>query len=370
MTLKYLLEKEFKQFFRHKFMPKLVVLFPLMIIVIMPWATTLDIKDINTVVVDHDRTGTSSDLVSAVGASSYFNLLDVTDSYEEAADIMEFGDADLIVEIPVGFENDYVNTGGADILVSINTVNTTKGVLGRAYMQSLTSEFAAREPSPATQGGAGMAPRMELLVKNSYNPLLDYKHTMIPGLMVVVVMLLCGFMPAVNIVQEKEFGTIEQINVTPVSKFSFILAKLIPFWIIGLFALVACMLLAWAIYGLTPDGSLWTILVFAILFILTMTGMGLIISNNSSTMQQATFVMLFFVMIFVMMCGLLTPVQSMPDWAQYIAAVNPTKYMVDAMRGIYLKGSDLTDLWQEAVALSAMVVILNIWAIISYRKNN
>lgn len=117
-------------------------------------------------------------------------------------------------------------------------------------------------------------------------------------------------------------------------------------------------------------GSLWNILFFTGLFILTMTGMGLIISNSSSTMQQATFVMLFFVMIFVMMCGLLTPVGSMPDWAQAIAAVNPTKYMVDAMRGIYLKGSDLSDLWREATALAAMALILNVWAILSYRKNS
>lgn len=367
--LKFLLEKEFKQFFRHQFMPKLVVLFPLMIMVLMPWTTTLDIKDIDTIVVNHDRTGLSDDLVETVGSSTYFNLKDVTDSYDEALRAMEFGEADLIVEIPAGFENDYVETGAADLLVAINTVNTTKGVLGRAYLQMLTAEFAGREPSPA-QSQTMLTPKLEVLVTNMYNPLLDYKHTMVPGLMVVVVMLLCGFMPAVNIVQEKELGTIEQINVTPVSKMSFILAKIIPFWIIGIFALVVCMLLAWGIYGLVPAGSIWCILLFNCLFILTMTGMGLIISNQSSTMQQATFVMLFFVIIFIMMCGLLTPVKSMPDWAQAIAAVNPTKYMVDAMRGIYLKGSNMTDLWQEAVALASMAVILNIWAIISYHKNS
>ncbi len=369
MTLKYLLEKEFKQFFRHQFMPKLVVLFPLMIMVLMPWATTLDIKDINTIVADHDASTMSCDLIKAIHNSSYFRLMDVTESHAEAADAMEFGDADLIVEIPAGFEESYIRNGSADLLVAINTVNTTKGVLGRAYIQMLTTEFTVREPSPAPAAQTTL-PQLEILVKNMYNPLLDYKHTMVPGLMVVVIMLLCGFMPAVNIVQEKELGTIEQINVTPVSKLSFILAKLIPFWIIGIFALVVSMLLAWLIYGLYPVGSLWNILLFTALFILTMTGMGLIISNSSSTMQQATFVMLFFIIIFIMMCGLLTPVKSMPMWAQAVAAVNPTKYMVDAMRGIYLKGSDMADLWREAAALAAMAVILNVWAILSYRKNS
>lgn len=368
MVLKYLLEKEFKQFVRHKFMPKLVLLFPLMIMLIMPWATTLDIKDINTIIVDHDLTGASSDFSKAVNSSSYFRLRDVRPDYDGAIDVVEYGDADLIIEIPAGFENEYINTGSAHILVAINTVNTTKGVLGRAYIQMLATEFAQREPSPAIR--AGMTPQVEVLIKNMYNPLLDYKFTMIPGLMVVVILLLCGFMPAANIVQEKELGTIEQINVTPVSKFAFILGKLIPYWIIGFLALSLCFFLAWLVYGLLPVGSVWTIYLFAGLFILTMTGMGLIISNSSSTMQQATFVMLFFVMIFVMMCGLLTPVKSMPRWAQGIAALTPTKYMVDVMRNVYLKGSRLADLKVDLIALSTMAIGLNVWAILSYHKRS
>ena len=106
------------------------------------------------------------------------------------------------------------------------------------------------------------------------------------------------------------------------------------------------------------------------LFILTMSGLGLVISNKSSTMQQATFVMFFFVMIFLMMCGLFTPVRSMPDWAQSIAAFTPTKYMVDVMRNVYLKGSSLADLQTEMIALSIMAVLLNVWAILSYRKSS
>lgn len=368
MVLKYLLEKEFKQFFRHKFMPKLVLLFPLMIMLIMPWAATLDIKNINTIIVDHDLTGTSSDLSKAVNASSYFRLKDIMPGYDGAMDVLEYGDADLIIEIPAGFENEYINTGTSNILVAINTVNTTKGVLGRSYIQMLASEFSKRESLP--EAVADFAPPVEVLIKNMYNPLLDYKFTMIPGLMVLVIMLLCGFMPAANIVQEKELGTIEQINVTPVSKAAFILGKLIPYWIIGYLALTLCFFLSWLVYGLVPLGSIWTIYLFAGLFILTMTGMGLIISNSSSTMQQATFVMLFFVMIFVMMCGLLTPVKSMPQWAQGIAALTPTKYMVDVMRNIYLKGSGLADLKTELIALASMAIGLNVWAILSYHKRS
>lgn len=368
MVIKYLLRKEIKQLLRHKIMPKLIVLFPLMIMLLMPWATTLDIKNIDTVIVDRDVSGTSRKFTESVNASSYFRLKTVSSTYEEAVDILEYGNADLIIEIPSGFGNDLANTGNAGMLVSINTVNSTKGVLGRAYIEMLAKEFTAQQMLP--ESSQSVMPRIELSVKNMYNPLLNYKFTMIPGLMVIVVVLLCGFMPAANIVQEKELGTIEQINVTPVSKFTFICAKLIPYWAIGILALSLCFLLAWLIYGQTPAGSLWTIYLFAAIFILVMTGIGLIISNKSSTMQQATFVMLFFVMIFIMMCGLLTPVQSMPEWAQAIAAFTPTKYMVNVMRAVYLKGSGIADLIPDLIALSAMAVVLNVWAVLSYRKTN
>lgn len=367
MVLKYLLQKEIKQLLRHKIMPKLIVIFPLMIMLIMPWATTLDIKNIDAVIVDRDMSATSRKFTETVNASTYFRLKNIADSYEEAIDIMEYGNADLIVEIPSGFGNELVNTGTADMLVAINTVNSTKGVLGRAYIEMLSQEFSSKQLPPSVNG---IAPRIELSVKNMYNPLLNYKYTMIPGLMVIVIVLLCGFMPAANIVQEKELGTIEQINVTPVSKFTFICAKLIPYWAIGLLALSLCFLLSWLIYGLTPEGSVWTMYFFAAIFILVMTGLGLIISNHSSTMQQATFVMLFFVMIFIMMCDLLTPAQSMPDWAQVIAAFNPTKYMVNVMRAVYLKGSGIADLTTDLIALSVMAIILNTWAVLSYRKTN
>lgn len=368
MVLKYLLEKEMKQLVRHKFMLKLVVLFPLMIMLIMPWATTLDIKNIDTVIVDRDISSTSRKFTESVNASSYFRLKNVASTYEEAIDILEYGNADLVIEIPSGFGNDLANVGATDILVAINTVNSTKGVLGRAYIEMLAAEFSAKQIPPSSI--AGFAPKIDVAIKNIYNPLLNYKFTMIPGLMVIVIVLLCGFMPAANIVQEKELGTIEQINVTPISKFTFICAKLIPYWAIGLLALTLCFLLAWLIYGLTPVGSVWTMYLFAAIFILVMTGIGLIISNKSSTMQQATFVMLFFVMIFIMMCGLLTPVQSMPDWAQAIAALTPTKYMVNVMRAVYLKGSGVADLSLDLIALSTMAVVLNLWAVLSYRKTS
>ena len=193
---------------------------------------------------------------------------------------------------------------------------------------------------------------------------------MVPALMAQLLMMLCGFLPALNIVSEKEFGTIEQINVTPVSKFTFILAKLIPYWIAGLIILTIGILLARVVYGLSPAGPLWLLYFFALLFIVVISGMGLVVSNYSQTMQQAMFVMFFFLIIIMLMSGLFTPINSMPQWAQTITILNPLKYFIQVTRTVYLKGSSWGDLTAQFTALLIMAATLNTWAVFSYKKNS
>ena len=359
--LKYLLEKEFKQFFRNSFLPRLVVMFPVMIMLVVPWISTMDIKDISVAIVDLDRSTSSEQLVKDIDASPYFLLRDVADSYDAALRNIEYGLADAIVEIPSGFEKDLIVKGTAPVQLSINTVNGTRGILGGSYLSSIMSNFSQRFLS-------GNSVNVAIVVQNRYNPLLDYKLFMIPAFMVIILIVMCGFLPTLNIVSEKERGTIEQMNVTPVSKFMFILAKLIPYWLMGIVILSICMALAYFVYGLYPKGNILIIYLFSFLFILAMSGFGLVISNNSNTMQQAMFVMFFFVMIFQLMSGLLTPIRSMPEWAQWITVFNPPRYFVQMMRLIYLKGGSIADLSTELFALLGFVVFFGLWAVISYRK--
>lgn len=368
MVLKYLLEKEFKQFFRNKFMPVLTVVFPLIVMLVMPWAATLDIKNIEVATVDHDRSSYSRQLIEKIEHSSYFNLSSLSPNYREGMRELEYGRAELILEIPSGFENEMVNFGYCPVQISVNAVNSIKGMMGQAYIMALLSEFSEEKTLKAEYTGEIILPKADVASKSMYNPTLDYQKTMIPGLIMVIMIVLCGFLPAVNIVIEKERGTIEQLNVTPMSKLNFVLAKLIPFWIIGLVSLSIAFFLSWLVYDLVPVGNLLTLYLFSGLFILIMTGLGVVISNNSSTVQQATFVMFFFVIINIMMCGLMTPVKSMPDWAQVIAAFTPTKYMVNVLRSVYLKGSGIADLSTDLVALLLMVIFFNVWALLSYRK--
>lgn len=367
--IKYLLEKEFKQLLRNPMLPRLLLVFPCVILLVLPWAANFEIKNLNLSVVDNDRSPYSTRLVQNVGASEYFHLVDVSNSYREAMECIEKGDADLILEIPPHFERDLLKNGAAKVLISANTVNGTKGTLGGSYLSNIVNAYAAGIRSQSS-GSTTLAPTIEIDTQGRFNPYLDYKIFMVPALMGQLLMLLCGFLPALNIVSEKEFGTIEQINVTPVSKFTFILAKLIPYWVAGILILTMGITLAWLVYGLVPAGHLWLLYFFALLFIIVVSGMGLVISNYSQTMQQAMFVMFFFVIIIMLMSGLFTPINSMPEWAQGITIVNPLKYFIQVTRMVYLKGSGFGDLIVQFMALLSMAVILNGWAVLSYKKNS
>ena len=370
--LKYLLEKEFKHFFRNPILPRLVFIFPIMIMLVMPWVTTLDIKNINIIIVDNDHSRLSERLIRDISMSGYFRLEDVTNDYEKAMRGIEYGTADIMLEIPSNFEKDLTNTFTAPIQISINTVNGTKGALGGSYLGQILLNFSMKltQINGNDNPALSLLPRLEIVTQNRFNIYLDYKTFMIPALMIILLIVLCGILPALNIVGEKERGTIEQINVTPIPKFLFIFAKLIPYWMMGLIIMSICMLLAYFVYGLAPAGNILVIYLFALMFTFTISGFGLVISNYSSTMQQALFVTFFFVMIFQLMSGLLTPIRSMPEWAQWIVVFNPPKYFVQAIRLLYLKGSGFSDLLTEFFALLGFVCFFSAWAVLSYKKSN
>ena len=368
--LKYLIEKEFKQLFRNSFLPKLIFIFPCMIMILMPWAANLEIKNINLNVVDNDHSVLSRRLVDKIGASTYFRLTDLPGTYEEALHAVEEGSADIILEIPRHFERDWMTGTPSSVLIAANAVNGTKGSLGSSYLTTIVNDYMRElaAESPHALQTTGLLPQVRLTTQNLYNPHLNYKLFMIPALMVILLTLMCGFLPSVNVVGEKEAGTIEQINVTPVSKFTFIVGKLIPYWLIGLVVLTVSFFLAWLLYGVVPAGHFLTLYFSALLFLPVISGFGLVISNNSSTMQQAALLMFFFLIIFVLMSGLLTPVSSMPQWAQSLTWLNPLRYYIESLRALYLKGSSVAELQTQLIAMSVYAALSWLGAIMSYRK--
>lgn len=369
--LKYLIEKEFKQFFRNSFLPRVVVALPFVATLIFPLVANYDVKNINLSIVDSDKSPYSSELVRKIESSGYYRITDVSATYNAALKSIEQYKADVILEIPVCFERDLVREGATTVLISSNTVNGMKGGLGSAYLSAIVADFNSQIRSELMRITKGkQVPAIEIVPMYKFNPRLIYKVFMIPAIMIMILALVCGFLPAINIVGEKESGTFEQMNVTPVSKIHFILAKLIPYWVVGFVVLTICFLAAWAFYGFLPVGSFVSLYIFTTLFVLAISGFGLVISNYANTIQQAIFMIFFFVITFIFMSGLYTPVASMPEWAQALSTFSPLKYIIMVFRLVYLKGSTVSDLLVPFVALSGFAVFFNGWAILSYRKKS
>ena len=346
MTLKYLIQKEFLQIRRNAFLPKLIIMFPIVIMCVMPWVMQMEVKNIVVDVVDIDHTVESQRLVQQIAASNYFIFGGQKATYAEAMKDIEKGRADVILEICDG-----------KYLIAANAVNGTKGSMGSAYLSQIVT---LRQHTPHSL----------FSVLNLYNKGQNYKLFMIPALFAIVMMLMTGFLPTLNIVGEKEAGTIEQINVTPVSKWSFILAKLIPYWLIALFVITVCLLLAWLVYGITPVGPVWLIYVLAMLLALFFSSFGLIVSNYSDTMQQAMFVMWFFVVSIMLLSGLFTPTRSMPQWAYLTTYINPMHYFIDAIRTVFIRGGGLHETAHQVLALAGIGTLMSCWAVQSYKKNS
>ena len=200
---------------------------------------------------------------------------------------------------------------------------------------------------------------------------MNYRFFMVPAILAVLVTMVGSYMASLNIVKEKEIGTIEQINVTPIRKYQFLLGKLIPFWIIGMVIFSFGLgLIAWQVYGIVPEGSIALLYAVLSVYLLAALGFGLLISTYSETQQQAMSVAFFFIMIFMMLSGIFTPIDSMPEWAKVIAYLSPVTYFIEVMRMVVLKGSEFGDIKMQFLAICLFGIILNAWAVFNYKKTS
>lgn len=370
-TLKFLLQKEFRQIFRESSILRIIFVMPIIQLLILPWAADYEVKDINLSVVDHDHSDYSRQLVSKITASGYFRLQNYTASYQTALHEVEKDEADLILEIPASFEKQVVKENEATLFLAVNAINGVKANLGGAYLRSIIGDYNNEIRTEWVQFPRfSPETNIEVTSSNWFNPLMNYKYFMVPGILVLLVTMVGSFLAALNIVKEKEIGTIEQINVTPIKKYQFILGKLIPFWVLGLTVLSIGMLIARVAYGIIPAGSLFTIYAFAAVYLLAVLGLGLLISTFTATQQQAMLISFFMMMVFILLGGLYTSIDSMPQWAQYITRINPVSYFIEVMRMVVLKGSNLADIKYHLLTMLGFAVFFNGWAVVSYRKRS
>lgn len=363
--LKFLLEKEFLQIFRNKTILRLVFFMPVFQLLVLPWAATFEQKNILLSIIDNDHSTASRELIQKILSSGYFKLADYSTSYSEALKIVEKNEADLILEIPHHFEDTFIKEKSTDVMLSVNAINGQKAGLGSSYLGQILAAYNLELVNQSQNLG-------QIFVKPYYiyNTEMNYRNFMVPGILVMLLSIIGGALSSLNIVKEKEAGTIEQINVTPIPKYIFIIGKLIPFWVMGMLILSIGMFIAWLVYGIVPAGHIMIIYIFCFFYLIAFTGFGLMISNFSSTQQQAMFVLFFIIIIFFLLGGLYTPISSMPRWAQIITMFNPVRYFIEVMRLVYMKGSTLADISHQLYIIIIFAVVLNVGAILSYKKTN
>lgn len=371
-TILFLLQKEFRQIFRNKALLPILFISPIMQLLILPLAADYEVKNVNLTVVDHDHSEYSRRLVNTITASGYFQLVGNFPAYKQALHQIESDAADIVLEIPQGFERDLIREDRQKVFVAVNAINGIKAGLGGAYLGRIVANFNNDirlkwlDPSGATQ-----LQTIDIASSNWYNPHLEYTHYMVPGILALLVTLVGGLMTALNIVVEKEIGTIEQINVSPIKKYHFILGKLIPFWLLGMFIFsFGLFVIARFVYDIIPMGNLLALYAFVSIYLLAVLGFGLLISTYSNTQQQAMSIAFFFIMIFILMSGLFTPIDSMPNWAQTVTKSNPVAYFIEVMRMIVLKGSGFNEIKKQMLTIGLFAIVLNTWAVLNYRKTS
>jgi len=370
-TLYFLLEKEFRQIMRNKGIVRMLIIAPVIQLILLPLAADYSVKNISIAVVDNDHSTASQRLIGKITSSGYFKLTGYTGSYAKALSLVEQEKADLALQIPAHFERDLVRENSQKLYVAINAIEGTKANLGGAYLSNIITDFnedlRVDWHTTGTLTGSD-APQITVAASNWYNPYMDFHLYIVPAILVTLVTTLAAMQTAFNIVQEKESGTIEQINVTPLKKHIFIIGKLIPFLVLGIILFTMGLFVGWLFYGIVPVGSLWVLYISLIDYLFAMLGLGLLLATYSATQMQAMSLSFFFINIFNMMSGAFTAVDSMPDWARAIVQTFPPSHFIRIMRMVVLKGSGLGDIVYDLGAMALIGLVLNGWAILNYRK--
>lgn len=368
-TVLFILQKEFLQVFRNRAMLPIIFVMPVIQLMVLAFAANYEIKDIRIAIVDQDRSSWSQRLQHKMLASGYFKLQSAGFSTKAAYEDLEHDRADIILVVPPHFERNLVRNDEAPLQLLVNAINGSKAGLANGYASSIIRSFNSNIRTEWLAMDEKNGPsHIDITYSNWFNRDMNYKFFMVPGILVVLVTMIGAFLSGMNIVKEKEIGTIEQLNVTPIRKHHFIIGKLLPFWIIALFELAFGLTLGKLVFHLPMEGNLLWVFLFAAVYLVVMLGMGLLISTFTDTQQQAMFITWFFIVIFVLMSGLFTPVESMPGWAQKITWFNPITYFVKVIRMVMLKGSGWEHIRQYLLVMCGFAVLLNAVAIWNYRK--
>lgn len=370
-TVFFLVRKEFLQIFRDRTTVFQIFMIPIVQLLVLANAATFEVKRVSMLVVDEDRTTVSTGLVERLEAGRQFSVKRYVASDESVDYALLDRQVTAVLHIPRYFEEDLVRHGRAPVQLVLNAEEGATAGIVQSYASSILATYASEldRTLPRFRAGPARVAPLDLRVQRWYNPTRNYKYWMVPALMVSLTTIIGLLLTAQNITRENELGTLEQLNVTPMTKIQFIAAKLIPFWILSMLIFTIGLVIAKLVFDIPMRGNLLIVYLAAAAYLIVVLGMGLGISTITRTQQQSMFVAFFLTLIFLLMSGLFTPVDSMPHWAQRVAEANPVKHFVSIMRAVLMRGAGLETVGRPILGLGLAGVVVLALAVMRYRKS-
>lgn len=363
-ALGYLIWKEFIQLVRDKATLVQMLGVPLVQLIVLTNAATFTIGRASVVVVDQDRSVVSTALRSQLEAGGQFRIVGVTASPAEAERELLAQRASVVLHVPHGFGEELVRWKRTSVQISLNAEEGAVAGLVAGYAQAIIADFA--------RGYTGdIATRtMDVSTRLLFNPTRNYKHYMIPAILVSLITIIGTLITAQNVAREREQGTLEQMNVTPISRTQFLAGKLIPSWLSGMAVFAAGLAAGRFLFDMPVNGPVWVVIAGAGIYLIVALGIGLWISTITRTQQQTMFVAFFILMVYLLMSGMFTPIESMPRWAQMVGAATPVRHFVWVMRSVLVRGAGIEAVWQTLAGLGVAGAAVMALAVRQYRKTS
>ena len=362
-TILFLVRKEFLQIFRDRATVFQIFAIPVVQLVVLAHAATFEVKDTRLWVVDQDRTPASREVVARFAASGRFVVRGASLSMEPADEALLGRDVAAILRIPPRFASDLGRAGAAPVQLVLNAEQGAAAGIVRAQAVGILAAHSASLAPPRARAGG-----IDLRTRGWYNAGLDYKHYMVPGILVALVTIIGTLLTAQNIAREKELGTLEQLNVTPITRTQFVAGKLLPFWLLAFVDLAIGLVIARMLFEVPMRGSIPLVFGVTAVYLVAALGMGLLISTVAETQQQAMFVTFFVMLIYLLLGGIFTPVESMPRWVQLLAELNPVKHFVLIMRRVLMRGAGFEEIQAPFYTLCVFGAVVFALAVNRYSK--
>ncbi len=375
-----ILRKEFFQTLRDPRTRALLLGPPILQLIIFGYAVNLDVENARTAWMDMDRTPESRELLAAFEGSRYFRITEAPRSDGEVRELMDRGRVLAVVRVLPGFARDIERGNGASVQILVDGTNSNTAAIVSGYANQVVVAYAARMRS-LRQGSQLVAPTTVLkgpapsvipvLTAQSrvwFNPDLKSRVYFVPGVVVILIALVTIMLTAMSIVREKEIGTMEQLMVTPMRPLELILGKLLPFALAGIFEVALVVAAALLIFSIPLRGSILLLFGCSVLYLLSTLGVGLFISTISRTQQQAMMSSFFFFLPALLLSGFAFPIRNMPIPVQYLTYLNPLRYFMQIVRGLFLKGAGVESLWQEIAALSVFGAAILGLSVLRFQK--